>query len=132
MRIIKRSRFLPLDHLGRQVCLFFDNLQSEFRAFVNFETNNLLHLHQLPLFQICNDLWIWICTCLLYDLQLFSSSILYRVRLRMSNCVFHNEPSNELTDATSRPSFPLEIHLDLKAFPCPTFATFLSPIAVSS
>lgn len=49
---------------------------------MNFETDDLLHLYKLPLLQVRNDLGIPVCARLLYDLELLSSVVFYRVHLR--------------------------------------------------
>lgn len=128
---MRKSKHLRSKHISGQICLLLHYLQRKLWSFVDLVRNDFLHLDQLPLLQIRNDLGIWICACLLYDLELLAGCVLYRGRLQRLG---FGSPDGgiQLTDATRRPPSPLEIHFDLNALPYPTFATFLSPIAASS
>jgi len=48
---------------------------------MNLVANNFLHFDEFALLQIGNDFGIRVGSCSLYDLELFASSILYRIRL---------------------------------------------------
>lgn len=74
---------LPGEHVGGQVSLLLDKLSSELGAFAELVADDLLHFDQLPLLQIVQYLWIWVCTGLLYFLQLFSADVCYRVCLEI-------------------------------------------------
>lgn len=48
---------------------------------MNLVADDLLRLDEFPLFQVRNDLGVWVGACLLYNLELFSGCVLDRIRL---------------------------------------------------
>ena len=68
--------YLRSKHVCCQISLLLNHLKRKLWPLLDLVANNLLHLQELSLLEISNDLGSWMGMCFLYDLELLAGYIL--------------------------------------------------------